>query len=124
MEALGQIRAQEVSGPEKTVDVTRSGVAQERVRTEEKGQMSERADQKPTQEGRAKIERIAEAMDNYVKSVQRDLNIRVDHESGKVMVKVLSRETGEVIREIPPEELLKLAARMEEMAGMLLNESA
>ncbi len=128
MEAVGAIRAIENNGvetimqdkqisPQKRDEVKRQGVQKpEDLKAAE--QLSK------TEKGQAKIERIAEAMDKYVKSVQRDLNIRVDHESGKVMVKVLSRDTGEVIREIPPEELLKLASRMEEMAGVLLNKSA
>ncbi len=72
---------------------------------------------------REKMERIAEALDNYVKSIQHDLDIKVDEETGRFLVKVISHESGEVIREIPPEELLKLAAKMEEMAGVLFNKS-
>lgn len=124
MEAVGNIKAQEVSRPEKTLNLALSAEGQEQIRTQKKGGKSETPSQSSPQVDEARIERIAEAMDNYVKSVQRELNIRVDHESGKVMVKVLSRDTGEVIREIPPEELLKLASRMEEMAGVLLNRRA
>ena len=69
-----------------------------------------------------KINRIAEAMDSYVQSIQRDLKIRVHEGTGKIMVQVTSQNSGEVIREIPPEELLDLAARMEELAGTLFDE--
>lgn len=74
-------------------------------------------------ESREKMARIAEAMDNYVKSMDHDLDIRVHEKTGRFMVKVLSHETGKVIREIPPEELLNLASRMEEMAGLLFSRS-
>jgi flagellar protein FlaG len=77
--------------------------------------------QSTTQE---KIERIAEVMDNYVKSIQTDLKIQVHKGTGDIMVKVLSKEDGRVIREIPSEELLNLAAKMEQMTGTLLNENA
>ena len=70
----------------------------------------------------AKIERIAEFMDSYVRSIQRDLQISV-HE-GNIIVKVISAENGRVIREIPPRELLDLAAKMDEMTGALFNENA
>ena len=72
----------------------------------------------------AKLERIAEAMDNYVRSIQRELKIQVHDGTGDIMVKVISEEDGKVIREIPPKELLDLAAKMEEMTGALLNENA
>ena len=69
-----------------------------------------------------KISRIAEAMESYVQSVQRDLKIQVHEETGNIMVKVTSEDGKKVIREIPPEELLDLAARMEELAGTLFDE--
>ena len=72
----------------------------------------------------AKIERIAEFMDNYVRSIQRDLKISVHEGTGDIIVKVISAEDGRVIREIPPKELLDLAAKMEEMTGGLFNENA
>lgn len=69
-----------------------------------------------------KISRIAETMDSYVQSIQRDLKINVDENTGRIIVKVTSKETGKVIREIPPDELLDLAARIEEMTGILFDE--
>ncbi|MBN2061390.1 MAG: flagellar protein FlaG [Deltaproteobacteria bacterium] len=72
----------------------------------------------------AKIARIAEAMDKYINSVQKDLHITFHNSTGKVLVKVISEENGKVIREIPAEELLDLAAKLEEMTGALFNENA
>ena len=71
-----------------------------------------------------KIEHVAQAMENYVKSIQRDLKIQVHSSTGNIMVKVISKESGQIIREIPPEELLNLAAKMEQMTGALFNENA
>ena len=72
----------------------------------------------------AKIEHIAQAMDSYVQSIQRKLQINVHQGTGELIVKVISKEDGKVIREIPSEELLDLASKMEEMMGVLFNESA
>jgi flagellar protein FlaG len=58
-----------------------------------------------------------------MKSIQRDLQIQVHADTGTIMVRVISKEDGRVIREIPTEELLNLAARMEEMVGMLFDEN-
>ena len=69
-----------------------------------------------------KISRIADAMENYVQSIQRDIKIQVHEETGSIMVQVTSQESGKVIREIPAKELLDLAARMEELAGTLFDE--
>lgn len=76
------------------------------------------------QAGLETTKRVAEAMDQYVRSVQSELEIRIHEETGKVLVKVISHETGEVIREIPPEEMIELAKKMEEMTGGLLRTEA
>ncbi len=45
------------------------------------------------------------------------------HEGTKeIMVKVLNEETGEVIREIPPEKILDLVAKIWELAGIIVDE--
>ncbi len=49
------------------------------------------------------------------------LKIRVDQETGKNLVTVVDRETGEVIREIPPEETVRLEARIEKMLGIFVD---
>lgn len=83
-----------------------------------------RASKSRVQAGEETTKRVAEAMDKYVRSIQSDLEIKIHEETGKIIVKVISHETGEVIREIPSEEMLKLAERMEEMAGGLLRTTA
>jgi len=80
--------------------------------------------EKIQQESRNKIEQIAEAMNRYVKSAQRDLKIGVHQGTGDVIIKVISKENGKIIREIPPEEILNLAANMDKMIGTLFNGSA
>lgn len=42
----------------------------------------------------------------------------------KVAVKVVNRETGDVIREIPPKEIQALQEKMSELIGMIFNKEA
>lgn len=45
------------------------------------------------------------------------------HEKTKeIMVKVIDSDTNEVIREIPPEKILDMVAKMWEMAGLIVDE--
>ena len=50
-----------------------------------------------------------------------DLQFTVHEASGDVMVTVREQSTGDVIREIPPSEILDLAARLGEMVGLLFD---
>ncbi len=53
-----------------------------------------------------------------------ELKFNKDEETGQTYVKIVDKETGEVIREIPPEEVRKLAEKLDEMVGILLDKKA
>jgi len=44
-----------------------------------------------------------------------------DKPSGSMVVKVVDRNTNEVIRQIPPEELMNLTKRMNDLRGNIVN---
>lgn len=56
-----------------------------------------------------RVKAAAQQLDSYLKSSGRSLEFRVDEKSGRVVVKVHDSATGEVIRQIPNEETLRLA---------------
>ncbi len=49
------------------------------------------------------------------------LHFSVDERTGRTVVKVVDKESEKLIREIPAEGLLKLAAKIEEMVGILFD---
>jgi flagellar protein FlaG len=64
-------------------------------------------------------------MNEYIQSTQRDLHFSYDPGSGETVVKVLDRETQEVIRQIPDEIFLRLAQRLDpEEPGQLFSAQA
>jgi len=50
-----------------------------------------------------------------------DLKFSVNRDSGRIMVTVTDEATGEIIREIPPSELVKFADKFDEMVGMIFD---
>ena len=50
------------------------------------------------------LEAIAAKLNVATQSIGRDLRFKVDMDSGQSVIQVLDRETGEIIREIPPEK--------------------
>ncbi len=55
----------------------------------------------------------------FNRRIQFEVPFEVPVEREEVLVKIIDRETGQVIRQIPPAELVKLAERMEEIYGMI-----
>lgn len=49
------------------------------------------------------------------------LDINVHEKTHQIMVRVLDKETGELIREVPPEKLVDLVAAMMEISGIIVD---
>ena len=65
------------------------------------------------------------ALEQGAQSLRRSLAFTVHEATGRTVVTVSDKETGEVIRQIPPEETLDIAARIREVtAGLFLTEEA
>ena len=68
------------------------------------------------------IKKAVTKLNDYVQNIQRDLSFSVDQDSGQTVIKVLDTQTKEVIRQIPAEETLKLAASIDNQLSHLLVE--
>lgn len=53
-------------------------------------------------------------LNDHVESLSRDLHFSIDEGSGRTVITVMDTETKEVIRQIPPEEVIALAQRLRE----------
>jgi flagellar protein FlaG len=66
------------------------------------------------------IQQLEAAATNY----NVNLNFSVDKDTGRTVIRVIDASTNEVLRQLPPEEILDLAASMEAIAGRLLSVKA
>jgi flagellar protein FlaG len=71
-----------------------------------------------------KIESVTKQIDSFLRSFGRSINFRVDPGSGQMIVSVIDANTGEVIRQVPGEEALKLAQSIENSMSAMLDERA
>lgn len=68
------------------------------------------------------VGKMVERMNERIQHVTRDIRFSVDEDTDKVVVKIIDHHSGEVVRQIPSEELLKLAERLDDLRGMFLKE--
>ena len=52
------------------------------------------------------------------------LQFSLDQTSGKMIVKVTDKKTGELLRQIPSEDMLKIAESLDQLRGLFINEKA
>lgn len=77
---------------------------------------------KPEQKGT--ISEAVERIRTQVQSLQRNLDFSVDDSTGQVVVQVLDGDSGKVVRQIPSEDILRLAERLDEMRSLLFEAKA
>jgi flagellar protein FlaG len=70
------------------------------------------------------IRAAAKQIDSFLKSIGRSLDIRVDDATGRTVVTVRDANSGDVIRQIPSEEALKLARSLGESSAAILDLTA
>jgi len=70
------------------------------------------------------LERVVSDLNQLVRDLHRELRFSVDKDSGDTVIKVIDRETEEVVRQIPSEELMHLRKRLQETAGVIFHDSA
>ena len=68
----------------------------------------------------AQVKAAAQQLNDFMKRFSTELNFSVDTDSKQIVVKVLNKETGEVIRQIPSEEALKLSKAMDVLQGLII----
>ena len=69
----------------------------------------------PAQVSRGKIDKVVSKLRDLVQTMRRDLNIHVDDTTGRVDISVIETSTNKVVRQIPGEEVLSLARRLDDM---------
>lgn len=66
---------------------------------------------------RAERERIVQQMNDFISSINKGLSFRVDEESGRDVVTIYEADTGDIIRQIPDEEMLEILRRLREQTA-------
>jgi Uncharacterized flagellar protein FlaG len=67
---------------------------------------------------KSSIEKANKALDG----MDRRFEYSIHEKTGEVMVKVINKQTDEVVREIPNEKLLDLMDKLQELAGLNIDE--
>jgi flagellar protein FlaG len=82
----------------------------------------------PAPQQQPQPEQVRQAMESLKQLVENkapnSLQFSIDDTTGKTIIKITDATTGEMIRQIPSEELLAIARSLDKMQGMLLRQEA
>ena len=100
-----------------------SRIADQKVRPDRK--IKEEKNVKEEKKGKEDIQVSQDLLDELEHDINTIHNVGLDfsmhEESGRTIIKVIEKDTGDLIRQIPPEEVLELVVRMGDMLGMLFD---
>jgi flagellar protein FlaG len=74
-------------------------------------------------EMRENIQEAIDRLNQQLKANGRDLSFQMDEEINRPVITVRNIETGEVVRQIPSEEIIRMAHTLEEGKGLMFNET-
>lgn len=73
----------------------------------------------------AQVQKAMESLKQLVEAkAPNSLAFSIDESTGKTIVRITDAATGEMIRQIPSEEMLKIARSLDKMQGTLLQQQA
>lgn len=70
---------------------------------------------------REQLEQMAQQLQDFMGEMNRSLQFQVDEDSGRDVIKVLDKDTGDIIKQYPSEEVLNLVSKLSETAGLLID---
>jgi len=68
------------------------------------------------------VDVLKENLDKLKKIFRGQAEFKIDKDVNKVVIKIKDPDTGEIIRQIPPEMVVKISKNIQELLGVLMDE--
>lgn len=78
----------------------------------------------PKAANQKELNRVSERLNQAAEVFDVQARFSVHKATGEIMIKIVNTRTGRVLREIPPERMLDIAASMEKLLGLVVDERA
>ena len=88
--------------------------------TEKVNQVSQTSEKLSTSD----VTEILDSFQSLSETIQTKLNFSVHEENNEIIVRVVDKETNQLIRQFPSDEMLALQDKMRDLAGFLYNADA
>ncbi len=65
------------------------------------------------------LEDVVQDVEEYLSQMKVDLSFKLHEDTGDMVVQVINGKTGEVVRQLPPDEVLELREKLKDLRGVL-----
>jgi flagellar protein FlaG len=63
------------------------------------------------------LEKVAQQLQDFVGDLNRNIEFSVDEDSGRDVIKVIDKDSGDLLKQYPSEEVLTLVSKLSDMVG-------
>jgi len=70
------------------------------------------------------VEQMAEQLNQALNQIDGKFSVSVDDATGMVVVRITDSNTGEIVKQIPPQQVLDANVSVEKIIGLLVNDQA
>lgn len=70
----------------------------------------------------ARTEALVKELNSALEKVDGDYSVSVDNDTGMVVVRITDVETGEIVKQVPPQQVLDVSMSVEKIIGLLVND--
>jgi len=67
---------------------------------------------------------VVNELNQALKQINSRFSASVDDATGMVVVRITDRNTGELVKQVPPQQVLDASVSMEKIIGLLVNDEA
>ena len=105
-----------------TAAVPKAQAEEEKGGSEGNGSQQQQQSMMNTQATPEHLKKMIAEMNRKINNSNEEAVFGVHEETNRIMIKILYKDTKEVIKEFPPEKTLDMIARLWELAGILVDE--
>lgn len=113
---------QSVNVDSTTASVVKTQPEKEQDGSEENGSQQQAATGQQSQAMPEQLKKAIAEMNKKINNTNQEAVFGVHEQTNRVMIKIIDKETKEVVKEFPPEKTLDMIAKLWEMAGILVDE--
>ncbi|MCZ6525136.1 MAG: flagellar protein FlaG [Gammaproteobacteria bacterium] len=66
------------------------------------------------------LDKMVDDLNSFIQDVRRELRFSVDRDSGQTIIKVIDSKSQQVVRQIPPEDIVGMAELLDGRSGLLM----
>ncbi|OEG74585.1 flagellar biosynthesis protein FlaG [Shewanella colwelliana] len=94
------------------------------IKAVEEAEKAQAEQSKPEEQDKQELQNLVDELSDMMSVMRKGLAFKIDEDSGTNIVSVLDIDSGDIIRQIPNEEALKLAQKLSEVTGLLMKTEA